>query len=92
MSCIKGKAFKASEVFKGSKSLSTKRPPANTSNGKMSGAHGVVPPGPTKNMSNAAGRLGAGTRGFKNNFSSTTGGEKGGPKHAGQPSGHKDKA
>ena len=79
--------LKATSVLSGSRSLSSKRPPANTSSGKMSSAHGVVPSGPTKGMSNAQGRLGASTRSFKSNLTSTTGGVKGGPKHASQPKG-----
>lgn len=80
--------FRATEVFQGSKCLSTKRPPANTSGGKMSGAHGVVPSGPTKGMSNPQGRLGASTRAFKSNLTSTTGGCKNDTKQAKQPKGH----
>jgi hypothetical protein len=80
--------LKATEVMHGSKCLSSKRPPANTSHGKMSSAHGVVPPGPTKGMSNPSGRLGASTRAFKSNLTSTTGGLKNDTRQAKQPKGH----
>lgn len=83
--------YKARETLTGSKCLSTSRPNL-TNQGKMSSAHGVVPSGPTKGMRHPEGRIGAGTRGFKSNLSSTTGGIKGGPKHASQPSGHKSKS
>ena len=80
--------LKATSVFQGSRSLSSKRPPANTSSGKMSGAHGVVPSGATKGMSNPQGRLGANTRAFKSNLTSTTGGCKNDTRQAKQPKGH----
>lgn len=80
--------LKATSVFSGSRSLSCKRSPANTSSGKMSSKHGVVPSGPTKGMSNAEGRLGSSTRAFKSNLTSTTGGCKGDTRQAKQPKGH----
>lgn len=80
--------FKATESLHGSRCLSTKRPPANTSSGKMSSKHGVVPSGPTKGMSNPQGRLGASTRAFKSNLTSTTGGVKNDTRQAKQPRGH----
>lgn len=80
--------YKATSSLSGSRSLSCKRPPANTSSGKMSGAHGVVPPGPTKGMSNAQGRIGCHTRSFKSNLTSTTGGIKNDTRQARQPKGH----
>lgn len=80
--------LKATSVFSGSRSLSCKRPPANTSSGKMKTSHGVVPSGPTKGMSNPQGRLGAGCRPFKSNLTSTTGGVKNDTRQAKQPRGH----
>lgn len=80
--------LKATSVFTGSRSLSCKRPPANTSSGKMKTSHGVVPQGATKGMSNAEGRLGVGTRAFKSNLTSTTGGVKNDTRQARQPKGH----
>ena len=77
--------YKYSEIS-GSKSLATSRPNMS-GKGRMSGAHGVVPRGPTKGMTNAEGRLGATTRAFKSVLSETTGGCKDGTRHASQPKG-----
>lgn len=46
-------------------SISTQRSPASRSNGKMSSAHGTGKSSPTKGMSHASGRIGAGVGGFK---------------------------
>lgn len=76
--------YKYSEI--GGKSLSCSRPNMS-GKGKMSSAHGVVPRGPAKGMTNAEGRLGASTRAFKSVLSDTTGGCKDGARHASQPKG-----
>lgn len=65
-----------------------------TGRGKMSGAHGTTGQSRDNNMDRTTGgyMIGAGTRTFHKNGIKQYSGEKGGPKHADQPSGHKSKA
>lgn len=62
MGCINRSKVYTPKSFPGSKSLSTAK--HGVGSGKMSSAHGVTTKGATKGMSNASGRLGAGTRSF----------------------------
>lgn len=64
-----------------------------TGKGKMSSAHGTTGQSKNNNMNRTTGgdMVGAGTRTFNSGIKQFSG-EKGGPKHASQPSGHKSKA
>ena len=79
--------FKARDVLSGSKCMPSNRPNMS-GKGKMSGAHGTNSGNPTKGMFHGEGRVGAGTRSFKNILTSTPGGDKSAStRHASQPKG-----
>lgn len=81
--------FKARDVMSGSRCMPTNRPNMS-GKGSMSSAHGTNSGNPTKGMFHAQDRIGSGTRSFKSNLTSTTGGDKSGStRHAKQPRGHK---
>lgn len=77
----------------GSKCMSSKRT-GLTGSGKVSSAHGTNGQSKDNNMDRNSGgyRIGSGTRTFKKESYPIAGPTKPYPKHAGQPSGHKDKA
>ena len=65
MAIDRSKVYKPSS-FPGSKSMSTIK--HGVGSGKMSSKHGTNSGSPTKGMSHAAGRIGAGKKGFAHNF------------------------
>ncbi len=84
--------YKYSEIS-GSKCMSSSKGALTKAQGKMSGAHGVVPKNSKTNMDYNTGgyRIGAGCRTFRSGLLGPAGGGHGAG-HASQPRGHKDKA